>query len=174
MRWIFSVRIAVVFSLVAWPLAADWQEGIAAFQSGEYATAEAEFRAVIEGQPSWPGGHLMLGQTLLRRGRGDQALPHLERAYELADDAQTALALSQTYLHLERFDDVARTLEGRDPAGLAQAQQAAFYKTRGLAAIKREQVASALSDLREAARAAPRDGEIHYLLATAAKAAGQG
>jgi tetratricopeptide (TPR) repeat protein len=167
------VLAALVAVLLAAPLAADWESGIAAFKAGDLAGAEAEFRALTEERPDWAGGHLMLGQTLLRDRRVDEALPFLERAHELApQDLNTALVLGQTYVQLERFGDAARVMQGHDPASLPAAQKTAFYRTRAIAAVHSGQEVKAIEDLEAAIELAPEDADLHRQLAQAARGAG--
>lgn len=163
--------LAVTCCMTA-PLAADWSSGVTAFKAGDLSTAEAEFRALTETQPDWAGGHLMLGQTLLRAGRVQEALRSLERARELApDDLQAALALGQAYVNLERYSDAAGTLRDLDPEALPEPQKVAFYRTRALAAIRSGRQAAAIPDLENALELMP-DDELHRLLAQAAREAG--
>ena len=57
---------AVMALSVATLAQADWASGVAAFQSGDLSVAVAEFQAIAQSQPEWPGGHKMLGMTYLR------------------------------------------------------------------------------------------------------------
>jgi tetratricopeptide (TPR) repeat protein len=172
MSWKRAIIGFAVACGMAAPLAADWKSGVTAFKTGDLATAEAEFRALTQAQPEWAGGHLMLGQTLLRAGRAEEALPSLEQARELApDDPQTALALGQAHVNLERFDDAAGVLSGVEPEPLPEPQKLAFYRTRALAAVRTGRQSDAIPDLERALELTP-DGELHRLLAHAAREAG--
>ncbi len=169
-------RILLITLLIlgSTPVSAGWEEGDAAFRAGDLDVAEAEFRALVESQPEWPGGHLMLGQTLLRSGRSALAVPPLERALELNhDDLTTALVLGQTYLRLGHFGAAAEVLDGRDPAALPAARQLAFHKTRATAALRERRDAAALADLERAVALAPRDAELHRLLGRTAEKTGR-
>ena len=78
---------------------AGWEEGVAAFKAGDYAKAAQEFQGVVEGQPEWPGGHRMLGQTYLKMGRSQDALTHLRKAYDLnPNDLAVQMALGQIFV----------------------------------------------------------------------------
>lgn len=169
----FALAAFVLATLPATPLAADWESGIAAFKAGDLASAEAEFRALTEERPDWAGGHLMLGQTLLRNHRVDDALPSLERAHQLApEDLNTALVLGQTYVQLERFGDAAKVMQGHDPASLPTAQKVAFYRTRALAAVHAGDEAKAVDDFNAALKLEPSDVDLHRQLGQAARGAG--
>lgn len=172
MSWKNLLPLALAVLLAA-PLAADWTSGVAAFKTGDLATAEAEFRALTAERPEWSGGHLMLGQTLLRDRRVDAALPYLERAHELApEDLNTALVLGQTYVQLERFGAAAEVMRGHDPAALPAPQKLAFYRNRALALARSDQQTRAIEDFDAALELAPDDADLHRQLAQAARGAG--
>lgn len=173
MSWKTTLRSLAIAALLAVPAAADWTAGVAAFKAGDLAAAEAEFRAITEARPEWAGGHLMLGQTLLRDGRTEEALASLERAYELAPgDPQTSLVLGQTYVQLERFADAAEVLRDVAAAALPEAQKLALYRTRAAAATRSDKPALAIADLETALALKPDDAELHRQLGQAARAAG--
>src|SRR5207253_2432565 len=68
---------------------------------GETAEAERCFRRAAELEPNAYAPHLYLGKIELHRGRGDEALKHLKRAYELAPrqyDTLSNLALAYRQL----------------------------------------------------------------------------
>lgn len=169
------ITLCLVAALVATlPAAADWSAGVTAFKAGDLGTAESEFRALTESQPDWPGGHLMLGQTLLRDGRASEALASLERAHELApDDFQAAFALGQAQIKLERFGDAAAVLTGLDPAPLPAPQRLAFHQLRAAALAGAGEHARALPDLEAAVALEPDDADLRRRLAQRAKAAGR-
>lgn len=173
MSWKKTILGCGIACLLAAPLAADWETGVTAFKAGDLATAEDAFRALTEARPEWSGGYLMLGQTLLRAGRTEDAVTSLERARELApDDLQTALVLGQTYVNLERFTDAAATMSDLDPEPLPESQELAFYRTRALAAAGSGRPEAALPDLEKSLELTPDDAELHRLLAQAAREAG--
>ncbi len=169
----FILLLSVLLSPAA-PVAAGWGEGVAAFQAGDLARAAREFEAVVAERPDWPGGHLMLGRALLGLGRPEAALRHLARARDLDPaDANAALALAHAQAGLERFEDAARTLEGLDATTLSPAQRSFLHRTRGLAYLRLGREGDALSELAQASRLDPGDGDLAYLYGSAALRAGE-
>lgn len=174
MTWKRTILSFLAACLAALPALADWSAGVAAFNGGDLRTAETEFRAMTESQPDWPGGHLMLGQTLLRDGRTAEALAPLERARELAPgDFQTAFALGQAQILLKKFAAASEVLDGLDPAPLPAPQRLAFYRARVAAFSGAGDHSRALPDLEAAVAIEPGDADLHRKLAQTARAAGR-
>ena len=155
-------------SILALPAHADWSAGLAAFQAGQLDEAAREFAAIAEAQPEWYGGHLMLGQTLLRQKKASAALPHLRRAHELSNDVTSSMALAQAAGYVKQWKLVDRALAHVDPGQLETKQQASFYRLRGLSAIDGADWATAISQLQKAAQLAPNDAGLRLQLAAAA------
>ncbi|WP_443063196.1 tetratricopeptide repeat protein [Streptomyces sp. NBC_00483] len=56
------------------------------YHSAQLGRAETELRTIVERDPVEHYARLMLGRTLERQGRGDEAAPHLRMASALAGD----------------------------------------------------------------------------------------
>ncbi|WP_407700683.1 tetratricopeptide repeat protein [Streptomyces endophyticus] len=56
------------------------------YHSAQLRRAEAELRTIVERDPVEHYARLMLGRTLERQGRNDEAAPHLRMASALAGD----------------------------------------------------------------------------------------
>ena len=82
-------------------LEAGWDEGVAAFKSGNYAQAAKEFQAFVDERPDIFQGHYMLGQTLSKLKRNQEALKHLQKAYELQPgNVGSQLLLGLALIHI--------------------------------------------------------------------------
>jgi Flp pilus assembly protein TadD len=57
--------------------------GIAYFRLSRWEEAEAEFRALVELDPSDEFGHYALARSLVNQGRRDEATPHIKLAKSL-------------------------------------------------------------------------------------------
>jgi len=149
------------------PSEAGWEEGVAAFNAGKYQDALTQFQGVTEGQPDWPGGHLMVGQVLVKLNRPAEAERALRKSYDLnPNDANTQLVLGQVYVSLKRYREAAELLESVKVEDLSKAQQGAFYHLRGTARQKSGKSDSAIADLRRAAQMNPDDSGLQYQLGT--------
>lgn len=56
------------------------------YHSAQLRRAETELRTIVERDPVEHYARLMLGRTLERQGRGDEAAPHLRMAAALSGD----------------------------------------------------------------------------------------
>ncbi len=57
--------------------------GIAYFRIGRWSEAEAEFRVLVELDPSDEFAHYALGRALVNQGRREEATPHIKLARSL-------------------------------------------------------------------------------------------
>lgn len=167
------IGVILVLFGAAGPVAAGWEEGVAAFKAGNYAQAAREFQGVVEGRPEWPGGHYMLGQSLLKLNRNDEALTHLRKAYDLnPNDVNYQLALAKAYLEVRRYGDAAKLLSQINDRALSRQQQLAYQRMLAVAMEKTGRTDQALEALRKVARASPEDANIQYKYGLAAFNAG--
>ena len=164
---------AMLLAALTLPAGADWEQGTAAFKAGNYAAAVQQFQAVVDKQPDWPGGHYMLGQTLLKLKRNREAVAALERANELQPgNAGYQMVLGKAYVDTARYSDAARVLGAINTSGLSKAQQTALNQMLALAQNKSGQSGAALQTLAKAARANPSDASVQFQYGTAAFSAG--
>ncbi len=163
---IFSLTLALVlaFGLAAH---AGWEEGVSAFRSGNYAQAAEEFRTVVEDQPDWPGGHRMLGQSLLKLGRSQEALTHLRKAYDLQpDDVAIQMILGQAYVQSRRYRDASELLGKVNVASLPKAQQGPLHQMRAVAYDKTGQTDRAMQELSRAVQLSPNNANLQFQYGT--------
>ncbi len=103
---------AALALLLAAPVV-DSTEADRLFGAQRYAEAAAAYRALLEDDPDNPGLLLRLGASLLRLGRPDEAVPHLEAAERtVPGDAAILQVLGQAYLAAGRFADAAKRFRG--------------------------------------------------------------
>lgn len=164
MRYRYTVLVLATALLLAAPAAhAGWEEGITAFQAGNYAQAAEEFKSVVEAQPDWPGGHRMLGQSLLKLGRSQEALTHLRKAYDLGpDDVSVQLVLGQAYVQTGRYRDAAELLGTINAASLPKAQQAALHQLLAVSLDKTGQTSRAVQEMGRAVALNSNSASLQY------------
>jgi tetratricopeptide (TPR) repeat protein len=81
---------------VAAPVSADWEKGVAAYKSKDWAAAATEFEEVTKTNPDFAGGYYMLGICQSNLNQLSPAVANLRKAVELeGDNAQYKLALCQ-------------------------------------------------------------------------------
>ncbi len=159
--WIAPLLL-ITLLLSANPLAAGWEEAVAAFKSKDYATAEAELLGVTAEMPDWPGGHRMLGQVRLKAGKGAEAIAPLRRALELTpEDPGTFYALGHAFSQARDFASLSGLFAGRDLAPFPAKQRHSLLLLRAQAAQSEQKWTQAHGDLEEALSLAPEDAEAH-------------
>ena len=113
--------------LAVTPSEAGWEEGVAAFKAQNYAQAVEEFRAVVEEQPDWPGGHRMLGQAYVQAGRyrdasellGNVNAASLPKAQQAALHQMRAIAYDKTGQSGQALQEMGRAVSlNSNDAGL--------------------------------------------------------
>lgn len=161
---VLALAASLAFSV---SVEAGWEEGVAAFRAQNYAQAVTEFRTVVEDQPEWPGGHRMLGQSLLKLGRSQEALTHLRKAYDLGpDDVAVQMVLGQAYVQAGRYRDASELLSQVNVASLPKAQQGALHQMRAIAFDKTGQQDQATREMSRAVQLNPSNAGLQYQYGT--------
>lgn len=151
---------------------AGWDEGVAAFQKNDLATAATEFRGVVEKSPDFAGGQFMLGQVLLKQDKKADALTHLRKAYELeSGNVNHAFALATGYFENGRYNETVQMLGKINKGSLPGAQQGIYDQMKAASLAKSGRADEALSALRDVARSKPNDANAWYNYGTSAYAA---
>ena len=168
-RAIAILALAVLLLANAAAVRAGWEEGVAAFKSGNFQQAAKEFQAFVDERPDVFQGHYMLGQSLAKLGRNEDAVAQLRKALEIEPGhAGVQLALGKVYLEVGQYADAAALLGKIDSSSLPAAQQSALHQMLALALDKSGNTDRALSQLEQAARANPNDATIQYQYGAAA------
>lgn len=156
----------VAFSILATaavPAFAGWEEGVAAFRNKDFDTAAAEFQKLVDQSPEEYRYHYMLGLVLQRQKRKAEALNHLRKAYNLnPNDLAIQMALGKAYTDTRRYQEVTGLLKGVDVAKLPVEQRPVFYRMRGDAYLKSDNVRAALADFKALTQAAPKESDYHF------------
>lgn len=171
------ITAAVVSLLVlgaVGPAEAGWEEGVQAFQSGNYSAAAKEFQAVVEASPEYASGHFMLAQALAQLNRDQDALTAFRKAYDLnPNSVQFQFALANAYLTVKRYGDAAQLYERIDASSLPANLRAAYQTNNAIALDKSGRGAEALAALRNTARSSPNNAGAQYAYGVAAYNAGE-
>jgi tetratricopeptide (TPR) repeat protein len=118
---IFCIRVVLVaVAFVGVSVAhADWEDGVAAYQRGDFAAAEANFAEAVTSNPRYGGSHYMLGLCQERLGKIPEAVASLSKAVELApDNAQYTIGLAQALNSNGQPDRAYELLTSMDPEGV--------------------------------------------------------
>jgi tetratricopeptide (TPR) repeat protein len=164
---VYSIREAKNVAVTM--LARDRNSAAALLLRGKVAVLEGlpnegveRFRAAVQLQPEHAPARLLFAQTLLRLGRGEEALPHLERLHTRRPSVEITFSLAQCCRITGRCDRAAELLEG-----LLQQRpgSARILAERGRLALEMDDLPQAEEALRRAAALLPNDRPVHYDLA---------
>lgn len=90
----------------------EFQAGVAAFGSGNFAEAATQFEAAIAQAPTVPALHVNLALAYFRLKRTNDAVASLEKAGSLApDDATVQYQLGSAYVDLQAYDQAVAALQ---------------------------------------------------------------
>lgn len=163
------LTLLITLMAIAGSASAGWEEGVAAFKSGNFEEAAKQFQAFVDERPDVFQGHLMLGQALAKLNRSQDAITHLRKAAELnPGDVGTSLALGKVYLDAGRSGDAAAILGKIDASSLPAAQQPLLYQMLAKALEDSGDVDSAVQQLARAAKAKPNDADLQFQYGSAA------
>lgn len=163
------LSLTILLSSLVFVAEAGWEEGVQAFQSGNFSQAAQEFQSVVEAQPEFAGGHFMLGLAYLRDKKSSEALTHLKKAYELEPgNVSYQFSLGQAYVANGRYGECLQMLKKIDPASLPKKQQDAYQQMLAVALDKSGRSSEALGPLRQVARNNPGNSAAWFAYGTAA------
>jgi Flp pilus assembly protein TadD len=134
------------------------REGVALFESRDYAGASTRLRPAAAGRPDDAYSHYLLGLSLWKSGEPEPAKQALERA-ALLDDRSPKIWVNLARVRLE-LDEVPGALEAADRALALDALSADALHQRGRALARLNRSGEAIELLRRAHEAAPHNGYI--------------
>ncbi|HVS02509.1 MAG TPA: tetratricopeptide repeat protein [Thermoanaerobaculia bacterium] len=169
---ILLAALSALLLLGVQPGFAGWDEGVAAFKAGNYSGAAREFETLVQQRPDCAACYMMLGQSLLKLNRSQEAVTQLRKAYDMnPSDTSVRLPLAQAYLQAKRYDDALQLLKTLDPSTLDKAKQRAYYQMRATALDKSGRRDELLGDLRRMAQSNPQDATAQFNYGRSALAA---
>lgn len=173
-RPVISSIIVLFAAASTLPAFAGWDEGVAAFTAKNYQQAAAEFQQLVDQNPEGYRSHYMLGMSLQRLGRKEEALNHLRKAYDLnPNDLSIKLELGKAYFTVRRYKEVTSLLNSVDASKLPGTHQAAFYQMRGEAKLKVKDTNGGFQDYQALAKLKPKDAKVQYKFGAVALRADQ-
>lgn len=166
--------VVLLHILSAAPASAQWEEGVAAFKKSDFQTAARLFQSVVDQDTNNYQGQYMLGVSLQRLKRHEEAIRHLKLAHDLApQNPSIRMSLASSYNSMRRYGDVVRLLADVDASALPSRVRETHYKMRASARQKTGDRNGALIDFQNLAKLLPNDPQSQLALAAAAQAVGR-
>ena len=152
-----TLTIALTASLLAAPLFASWDKGVAAYRAGRYDEATAAFRQLASRSPEAPDVYFMLGRSQCGQKRLGEAIVSLAKAVELGPtQASYRLALAQTQLKAGQPGEALNTLAKLEPKAIPGPMREAFNGVLAHIATATDRAREAYSLLDRALAADPK------------------
>jgi len=105
-RWIVGWAAALLALATVAPAHAEWEQGVAAYNSKDFATAIKEFEEVTKTNPDFAGAYYMLGLSQRGSKQLSPAVANLRKAAELdGDNASYKVALGQALLDTREYGE---------------------------------------------------------------------
>lgn len=153
--------------------AEDFQQGVAAYNKGDFQAAAAAFEAAIQKQPTIPDLYVNLALAYYQQKRTTDAVAQLEKAASLAgNDPKIQYQLGSAYVDMQQYDKAVAAFEkglatqpdlAKDPLALeATSTLGAVYFAQGDNAKAEVQFQKALAARPGAAGATLGMAKVHF------------
>jgi len=151
----------------------DWNDGLNAFKTKDYATAAQQFQAVIQRAPEYAGAYYMLGLTQRAQGNTSQALGNLRKAVELdGDQALYRIELGNTLVQAGQYQDAFSTLQALGFSSLPANYRGTYALAYAKAASEVGRCDAAISVLDQQVRADAQNARLYQALGACQAAQG--
>jgi tetratricopeptide (TPR) repeat protein len=172
-RRLAGLTALLVALAVTWPVAAEWNKGLEAYNKRDYATAAKEFEEVTKTNPDYAGGYYMLGLSQRSMGNLSPALASLRKAVDLDPaNASYKVGLGQAQLQAERYQDAYTTLKGVDAGSIEAKHRSGYALLFAQAATKTNRPGEAIQILTNQTKADANNARLYQALGAAQSAAG--
>lgn len=153
--------------------AVEFQQGVAAYNKGDYQAAATAFEAAVQKQPTIADLYVNLALAYYQLKRTDEAVAQLEKAASLAgNDPKILYQLGSAYVDMQRYDQAVTAFEkglagnpdlAKDPLALeATSTLGAVYFAQGDNAKAEAQFQKALAAKPGAAGATLGMAKVHF------------
>jgi len=158
---------------VSTPAQAEWEKGVAAYNSKDYATAAKEFEEVTKTNPDFAGAYYMLGLAQNALDQASPAVANLRKAVELdANNASYKVALGQALLKTKEYQQAYGLLKSLDLASMDAQYRSSYALLFAQAATKSGQPQDAIRVLTTQTRADANNHRLYQALGVAYDDAG--
>jgi len=165
---------AVLLLLVAaLPAHAEWNKGLEAYKTKDWANAVKEFEEVTKTNPDYAGAYYMLGVSQRALGQLSPAIASLRKSVELdGSQASYKIALGQALLQADQYQNAYELLKPLSMSSMEASHRSSYALLFGQAATKTNRPGEAIGVLSTQARADSRNYRLQQALGSAYTASG--
>jgi tetratricopeptide (TPR) repeat protein len=166
---------AVLLLLVAaLPAHAEWNKGLEAYKTKDWANAVKEFEEVTKTNPDYAGAYYMLGVSQRALGQLSPAIASLRKSVELdGSQASYKIALGQALLQADRYQNAYELLKPLSMSSMEASHRSSYALLFAQAATKTNRPGEAVSVLTAQVRADSRNYRLQQALGSAYTANGE-
>jgi tetratricopeptide (TPR) repeat protein len=168
-----AAAAVVALLLAAAPVHAEWNKGLEAYKSRDWATAVKEFEEVTKTNPEYAGGYYMLGVSQRSLGQVSPAIASLRKAVEL-DGSQPSykIALGQALLQADQYQNAYELLKPLDMSAMEASVRSSYALLFAQAATQTNRPTEAINVLSTQIRADAKNSRLQVALGAAHNANG--
>ncbi len=157
----------------ALPAHAEWNKGLEAYKTKDWATAVKEFEEVTKTNPDYAGAYYMLGVSQRALGQLSPAIASLRKSVELdGSQASYKIALGQALLQADQYQNAYELLKPLSMSSMDASHRSSYALLFAQAATKTNRPGEAISVLTTQARADSRNYRLQQALGSAYTASG--
>ncbi len=171
-RLLRSLFIAGMVLAIVTPVSAEWNKGLEAFKSKDWATAEKEFEEVTKTNEDYAGGYYMLGRVQVKAKKLSNAVASFRKAVEKAsgnpnEQMGYKVILGQTQIRMEQYQKGYETLKSVSVSSLPANNRTSYALNFAMAATKTNRASEAIQVLRSQVKADPKNASLWVALGIA-------
>jgi len=156
---------AILLLAAALPAHAEWNKGLEAYKSKDWASAVKEFEEVTKTNPDYAGAYYMLGVSQRALGQLSPAIASLRKSVELdGSQASYKIALGQALLQANQYQNAYELLKPLSMSSMEASHRSSYALLFAQAATKTNRPGEAIGVLTTQARADSRNYRLQQAL----------
>jgi len=159
---------ALLLLVTALPAHAEWNKGLEAYKTKDWANAVKEFEEVTKTNPDYAGAYYMLGVSQRALGQLSPAIASLRKSVELdGSQASYKIALGQALLQANQYQNAYELLKPLSMSSMEASHRSSYALLFAQAATKTNRPGEAIGVLTTQARADSRNYRLQQALGSA-------
>ena len=159
---------ALLLLAAAMPAHAEWNKGLEAYKTKDWATAVKEFEEVTKTNPDYAGAYYMLGVSQRALGQLSPAIASLRKSVELdGSQASYKIALGQALLQADQYQNAYELLKPLSMSSMEASHRTSYALLFAQAATKTNRPGEAIGVLTTQVRADSKNYRLQQALGAA-------